>query len=131
MTHIQLKLINQARKLYSLPKEKGMHLTFIVKRNTIISMGRNQIFKTHPMAKKFGHYKQNIHSELDALLNFSLPLSELYRYTLYNIRIDRNGFINSSKPCKYCMKMLTFFGVNKLYWTKNNGKWESASCTLE
>jgi deoxycytidylate deaminase len=124
MRKIQSKIIDQSHNLFFLPKYEGMHVSFITRRNTIICYGFNDILKTHPMSKRFGYPNENIHSELAAIKNFSLPVSELKKYTLFNVRIDRNGQFNNSKPCKNCRRMLEYFGIKKVYFSTKKGMFD-------
>jgi deoxycytidylate deaminase len=95
------------------------HFSFLVERNKIASMGWNKPWDTHPLAAKFGHRFNCIHSELDAILNFPYSFTLLPKYTLINIRIKNNNLV-IAKPCLKCQKMLNFFGITRIIYTKDN-----------
>ena len=75
------------------------HVSLIVRKNEIVSVGTNK-FRTHPMAKKFGYRFEEVHSELDALLRYRGPKDNL---TLVNFRYNRFGDMRISKPCSKCL----------------------------
>jgi deoxycytidylate deaminase len=95
------------------------HFSFLVERNKIISMGWNRSFDTHPLAKRFGHRFNCVHSELDCILNFPYPFPHLSYYTLINIRLVGTEF-RMAKPCLKCEKMLDFFGISDIIYSTNN-----------
>lgn len=100
------------------------HVTFIVRRGRIISIGTNST-KTHPQAAKLGYRLLQIHSELAALLN-ARGRCDLSRCDLINIRLSSisNNYIGpvlrNSRPCSFCMPwcMDTF---RRIYYTVDNG----------
>jgi len=100
------------------------HVSFVIDRRSIISVGWNQPFKTHPMANKFGYRFNAIHSELHAILKFARPVAELYKYKFVNIRIDKFGKLKLSKPCKICQTLLYSFGVKEVEYTNCKGEFE-------
>lgn len=86
-------------------------------RKKIIAVGYNLTEKTDPMAARFGHRANCIHSELMALKNFPKPLSQLCNYEIYNIRLLKNKALACSKPCKQCHLMLKTFGVSTIIYS--------------
>lgn len=125
---LSTKLINRIRAitydLQHLPQGRHKHFSFIVKRNTIISVGWNKGFQTHPIAARFGHRFQSIHSELDAILNFPYGIGELHRYNFINVRLTKVG-LGMSLPCKHCEKMLSYFGVDRVIFSNYEGFYET------
>lgn len=93
------------------------HLTFITQRSNIICVGRNNEAKSHPIARKWGYWESKIHSELDALIRFSKTNYVLKNCKVWNVRIDKNGKINTSKPCLRCQQILHAFGAKNIYYT--------------
>jgi len=75
------------------------------------------MFKTHPIAKKFGHRFACIHSELDCVNNFPYRAGELCEYDFYNVRLYKNKSVALSKPCLLCQYMLSSFNVKKVYYS--------------
>lgn len=118
---LQNKLIEKAYALKELPDCAQKHFTFIVNRNKIISLGWNQAYRTHPIAKKFNCRFSTIHSELAAIKNFHGTLDEICRFKLINIRIRRDNNVGISKPCDSCMMMLAAFDFNEVWYTNNDG----------
>lgn len=121
------KIINISKDLRYTSTLRAKHFSFIVKRNTIVSVGINSYDKTHPMAKKLGYRFANIHSELSAVLNFDGIPSDLMGCDLINVRMNRFGQIGMSKPCSKCQKLIRDFGFSKVYYTDWNGKFTQFS----
>jgi tRNA(Arg) A34 adenosine deaminase TadA len=116
------KIIKLSRKYIEYPEGRTKHFTFIMKRNTVIAMGWNLTHKTHPIAHRFSHRFDSIHSELNALLNFPFPLSKLRDYNIINIRLRKDGTIGLAKPCKHCYNMLYAFGVKEMIYSINDNQ---------
>ena len=66
---------------------KKKHVSLILVRNNIISVGTNQL-KSHPKAKKIGYRYDEVHSELDAV-------PSLQDYMLFD-KEDRGGGFGST-----------------------------------
>ena len=75
------------------------HVSIIVRKNEVVSMGTNN-FRTHPKAKKYGYFFDEVHSELDALLRYKGPKDNL---KLINFRFNRFGDMRMSRPCCKCL----------------------------
>lgn len=102
------------------------HYTLIVDGAAILSIGTNHKFKTHPLAKKFGHRFAAIHSELDAIRRLKYPIDDIrqYGYDVVNIRLNKDKKVLLAKPCLSCQAMLYTFGIKKIYFTTNHAKIE-------
>ncbi len=120
------KYLEIAKCLIDSPQSPKKHFSFIVRKNVIESIGFNYIKKTHPMAAKFGYPYPLLHSEMDAILKFSGPVSELKKCSIVNVRLNRFGRILMSKPCKFCNKLLNFFEFRNIFFTTNNGIFEES-----
>ncbi len=116
--------IDKARAVLPLITSRHRHISFIVDGNKIVSTGYAQLFKTHPLAKKYGHRFSCIHSELHAIKNFPGVPRELSRYVMINIRFLANGTVGMAKPCIRCQKMLGDFGIKRIYFTTKREKFE-------
>jgi len=92
------------------------HVSVIVRKNEIVSVGVNQM-KTHPRAKQIGYRYDEVHSELDALLRYKGPKDGL---TLFNFRFNRFSDMRMSKPCCLCLPWCEAVFDN-IYYTTNNG----------
>jgi len=114
-------LIKHAREHVELPckySANQCHFTYIMDGSRIVSWGYNKVKKTHPLAKKYGHLFNCIHSELDALIK---ARDSLDKCKVVNVRIKKNGNVGLSKPCPQCQKMLEDHGVERVYYTTENG----------
>lgn len=88
-------------------------------KSTIVAMGFNQPYKTHP--KAWTKYK-TIHAEFDALMDLRRSLTwgkyDLSKYSLYVHRVRRDGKDGLSKPCECCQQMLAWAGITDIHWSK-------------
>lgn len=101
--------------------DKHRHISFIIYKNRIVSIGYSQARKTDPMAKRYGHRFSSIHSELHSIKKFPFRPSKLAKCMMVNIRIMANGSIGISKPCENCQKLLIDFGLKAVYYTNRKG----------
>lgn len=115
------KLIPLCRANIELPIGGQLHFSFIMKKKKIVAFGYNNAWKTSPLAGKFKHRFDCIHSELMAIKNFPYHISELSRFTFVNVRLRKSGTVALSKPCNCCARMLDAFGISEVYYTTNNG----------
>lgn len=87
------------------------HVSFIVRKNKIVSFGINKSLKTHPIANKLNCRFGTIHSELSAILR-AKKSSDFNNVTLVNIRLSsstlRTGVpvFRNSMPCPSCVKLI-------------------------
>ena len=86
------------------------------KKNQVISVGYNDMRKTHPKCPTWGNF---IHAELDSLIGLSFE--ETNKGSIYVYRETSNGQIAMSRPCSVCFQALKRAGVKKLFYTTNNG----------
>lgn len=87
------------------------------KRGRLLSVGKNNYAKTHPMQAAFGKKsgKPNaiyLHAEVAALLKSREPV-----YKLVVIRYDSKGNPALAKPCKACQLAIKKFGVKRIEHT--------------
>lgn len=92
------KLIQIAKPLCVDLDRKKKHVSIIVRKGEIVSIGSNQ-YKTHPIAKAIGYRYEEMHSELNALLN----TDQRKNLHLYNFRFNRFGEMRLARPCCLCM----------------------------
>lgn len=88
----------------------------VVNRNNAISVGYNNMSKTHPKAP--GKYKF-LHAEIKALLGLSYD--ETRGSDIYVYRETLNGQIAKSKPCPVCHSALQEAGIKNIYYTSEEG----------
>jgi len=115
------KILRLATASLDLPNCNKKHFSFIVNKNRIISFGYNQSYTTHPLSAKYGHRFNDIHSELAAIINFPYAPRFLQDYVLINVRLRKDSSIALSRPCIYCIKLLTDFKMYEVYYTSNDG----------
>lgn len=102
---------------------KTFHVTFILNKNKILSIGINNP-KTHPKTLKYDYWDDvGVHSELSAVIK--LGKEDCSNYTFINIRLKKDGTVASSKPCRGCQDMLNQIGFKKIFFTNDLGKFEN------
>ena len=110
------KLTNMAMPLaLEIPRPKK-HVSLIVRKNEIVSVGTNT-FRTHPMAKKHGYMFDEVHSELDALLRYNGSMDGL---KLVNFRFNRFEDMRMSRPCCKCLPWCEAI-FKEIWYTTNEG----------
>ena len=103
----------------------------LVYKNDIVSIGWNQN-KTHPFQKRFAknEHALDLHAEnsavKNALSNHNHP-DFIRKCTLYVLRLrhtshrDKNFLRGLAKPCCGCMRMISTFGIQKVFYTTEDG----------
>ena len=94
---------------------KQFHITAIIydKRGRIISIGRNQYLKTHPLQKKYAEKvglekKIYLHAEVDAIIRCrDLKLARKILITRFN----GTGEPMNATPCKICQEAIRVAGI--------------------
>jgi deoxycytidylate deaminase len=115
----QAKLIKTAfANIHRCSNGQSRHVSIVARRNKIICVGVNNEFTTHPLSQS---HARTIHSELHAIVKFPYIARELYKYTLFNIRIDRHNRICNSRPCKPCQNLLAAYAIGRVYYTDAEG----------
>lgn len=114
------RILNKCRE--SSVKGESSHFTFLVTRNKIMSMGKNNTKKTHPRAARLRYWSCGVHSELDAILKFPSAPKKICKSKVVNVRIKKDGSIGMSKPCIHCQKLLKSFGIDEALHTTNSGE---------
>ena len=110
------KIIEVAKPISLLIDRPKKHVSIIIRKNEIMSIGTNK-FKTHPMAKKYGYRFDEVHSELDALLKYKGPKDNL---KLFNFRFNSFGKTRMSKPCFLCNSWCSVIFDEIYYTTSTN-----------
>ena len=117
---INEKIVNKCLKIakaVKFIKRSQIHYSFLVKKNKILSIGINNLRKTHPIAKFFNYRFYNIHSELMAILNYRKQ--DFSNLTMINIRLNKNKLM-FAKPCRICQKLLKHYGVSTVIYSNDN-----------
>jgi len=97
------------------PRQKK-HTSLIIRKGNIVSIGKN-VFKTHPVAKRYGYRYDEVHSELDALLKYKGSKDSLI---LFNFRFNRFSEMRMSKPCEKCLPWCNAL-FDEIWYTTNDG----------
>ncbi len=116
------KLIQLAHeKVKECVKQKSMHVSVIVRRNRILSIGLNSMHRSHPLAYKFNYHSARIHSEIASLIHFRYDSEYLRKCSMWNIRIDKWNQVKLSKPCSQCIIVLNLYGLKEVFYTGDQG----------
>lgn len=105
------RMISMSMILISEITSDSKHVSFIVRKNKIISVGINKSTRTHPLASKFKCRFGTIHSELSAILK-AKKIGDFEDVTLVNIRLSaasiKQGIpiLRNSKPCPSCQNLI-------------------------
>lgn len=96
------------------------HFAFILKKNKIISIGRNKL-KTHPNLIKYNYHKNaTIHAELSAIIKSGSVSHKNNK--LITFRFDKSGALNNGKPCRCCQKLIEQVFFKEVWFSNSNGK---------
>jgi hypothetical protein len=100
---------------------RNVHFSFLVRKGRIRAVGWNNPNKTHPFPAHVGYAFPYIHSEWACLKMAQLTNQELTRSSLVNIRIDKRGRLNLSRPCEDCAKLIKFFDIVDVVYSNEIG----------
>ncbi len=93
----------------------------LVKRNRVLSVGWNNMSKSHPLQQKYCDHDHalGLHAEVHSCLGVSLP--ELNGANMYVARVLRDGTLALAKPCRVCQRFLISVGIRKVTYTTDEG----------
>lgn len=121
-----LSLLPRAKK-YRSGNNKFFHFAFLYHKNNLISIGQNNPDKTNTralkIAKKFNldTTYPYLHAETDAISKIWNTYDINSNLTMVIIRLNKHGKLRNSKPCTKCKQVLEGVGINKVYWSINDG----------
>lgn len=106
--------------------QRRYHFAIAFDNNKPIFIAENNPIKINHKAYKIGkmfninHYKEYPYSHAEShlvsqLLNRYNTIRSDWSFVV--LRINRQGKILMSKPCKNCQKILDAVGINKVYWS--------------
>lgn len=121
---LKKRIIQTSYNLINLPNSNQKHFSYIVDGNKILSVGVNNSWKTHTLAKKYQHRFSCIHSEISAIIRYQYQEEYLSRCKIINVRINKAGEICLAKPCKKCMPVLESIGFKEVWFTNNYKEFE-------
>lgn len=115
-----------ARKKLPLHPELGrfLHYSFVVQNNKIIEWATNA-GKCEP-PRHYGYHKADItyrpkyHAEIRAYRR-AKGLLNGNPFQIINIRLNKQGVLRLSKPCRCCFDLMTVLGCTKFYYSYKNG----------
>lgn len=88
----------------------------LAKKGRVVSVGYNQMDKTHPRQQSKYPF---LHAETHSLIG--LRYEETVGCDLYVVRIDREGKLKNAKPCASCMNVIEAAGIRRIYYTDEDG----------
>lgn len=108
-------------------KNKFFHFAFGYHKSKLLAIGQNNPEKTHTRAFKIAQ-KFNLDTEYPYLHAETDLISRMFERYYINeaikivvIRLNKNGELRNSKPCKHCQIIMNALGIDKIYWSVNNG----------
>ncbi len=123
---ILARIVHKSRDLVEqIAENKHWHLSFLVRKNAILSIGFNRPKKTSGMAYKFGELEYPyIHAECDCLSRAACNLQDLKKCTLVNVRLAKRGGLLLSRPCNNCAKIIASLGVGRVLYSNSFSHFE-------
>jgi deoxycytidylate deaminase len=94
--------------------ERIRHGAVIVYRGKVISGGYNMYYTGINKHPERPH--NSIHGEISAIVN-TRNKSILYKCDLYVVRINAEGSMLSSKPCKQCVDIINKYNIKRILYT--------------
>lgn len=129
-----LRTIDLARALQ--PEKstgRSFHLATIFDGPRLLSIGYNN-YKHEHLRHKFGEYKPTRsstakyiagrHAEMESVRRLKIPCNNL---TMCVVRIDRNGQIAMSQPCRNCRDRLDALNLKKIYYSVGENEFGTIS----
>lgn len=115
------KLLRMAVKMSGSCEHRAQHISFLLRKNRIISVGVNKR-RTDTFAYKHGYKYPSTHSELQAIKTVRYKPQQARGAILVNIRVlrdsSKNGVVYSlARPCPACLALARSCGVSKIYFT--------------
>ena len=101
-----------------------LHYSFIIQDNKIVEYSTNGTWEP-PVY--FGYHrfegdsKPKLHAEIWAYKKARGILNHRENFQVINIRLNKQGEIKMSKPCKACYHLMTSFGCNKFWYSSEIG----------
>ena len=108
-------------------KNSAFHFAFGFKKNKLIAIGQNDPEKTNTKAIRLSkRFKTDIkypymHAETDLISRLWGKYYIDKSLSVVVVRLNRNGELRNSKPCKRCNKILKALDITKVWWSTNYG----------
>lgn len=95
----------------------SFHCAMIFSKNACLSVGINKKNKRKSFVEKSKtHNVHSLHAECDAILKARKKI-DLTKAIMYVAKVDRNGTISQSKPCKMCEDFISAYKIKCVYYT--------------
>lgn len=112
-----------AAKIALKSKSKFRLGAVLARRTKVISVGWNNMEKTHTLMEKYRRYRVSytvgLHSEVHACLDVSRD--EIIGSEIYVVRIRKDSSFGIAKPCQICTRVLHHMGVVVAYYSTEDG----------
>lgn len=115
----QDRILRWAR-LYAPTENKENMIALIESGGRILSVGRNNMTKTHPHTFN-GKYTKGLHAEQDCIKRADTDLSGADLYVFY---IKKSGDFGNSRPCDMCLGDIRGAGIRRVFFMED-GDWVS------
>lgn len=124
--NIALSLLPKAKQ-NRCTKNKFYHFAFGYHKNKLLAIGQNNPEKTHTQAlvlsRRFntGMEHPYLHAETDLISRLwgKYYIDETLKMVI--IRLNKRGHLRCSKPCRNCSKIIRALGIEKVWWSIDNG----------
>ncbi len=104
--------VHQSYEKLSSHTEVYKHFSFLIQRNTILSIGTNRRVSHDVM-----YPRQTYHSEYVAWTRGHRRINSRKPWYLINVRIGNDMSVRMSKPCAICENFLTSVGCKEVIYT--------------
>lgn len=123
---IALTLLPKAKSIRQ-TKNKFFHFAFGYKKSKLLAIGQNNPEKTHTqallLAKRFNTDTDHpyLHAETDLISRLWGKYYVDSSLKMVIIRLNKRGELRCSKPCERCEHIIKALGINKVWWSTENG----------
>lgn len=123
---IALSLLPQAKEERN-TKNKFFHFAFGYRKNKLLAIGQNNPEKTHTqalrLAKRFNTDLEYpyFHAETDLISRLWGKYYIDSSLKMVIVRLNKRGELRRSQPCERCERIIQSLGINKLWWSIDNG----------
>jgi hypothetical protein len=123
---IALSLLPKAKEDRN-TKNKFFHFAFGYKRNKLLAIGQNSPEKTHTralvLAKRFNTDLEypHFHAETDLISRLWGKHYIDNSLKMVVVRLNKRGELRCSQPCDRCNMVIQSLGINKIWWSLDNG----------
>jgi hypothetical protein len=108
-------------------KNKFFHFAFGYKKNKLLAIGQNNPEKTHTqalvLAQRFNLQNEYpyLHAETDLISRLWGKHYVDSSLKMVIVRLNKRGQLRCSKPCERCDQIIRSLGLNKVWWSTENG----------